>query len=48
MDSFQLNINLSFQQLLEVVVSKDEVINLEIGQRVTLSTKAFSPTIQCQ
>ena len=36
------------QQLLEVVVSKDEVINLEIGQRVTLSTKAFSPTIQCQ
>ena len=36
------------QQLVEVVVSKDEVINLEIGQRVTLSTKAFSPTIQCQ
>ena len=36
------------QQLLEVVVSKDEVINLEIGQRVTLSTKAFSPTIQGQ
>ena len=34
------------QQLVEVVVSKDEVINLEIGQRVTLSTKAFSPTIQ--
>ena len=36
------------QQLVEVVVSKDEVINLEIGQRVTLSTKAFSPTIQGQ
>ena len=37
-----------WQQLVEVVVSKDEVINLEIGQRVTLSTKAFSPTIQGQ
>ena len=36
------------QQLVEVVVSKDEVINLEIGQRVTLSTKAFSPIIQGQ
>lgn len=36
------------QQLVEVVVSKDEMINLEIGQRVTLSTKAFSPTIQGQ
>ncbi|MBY0540740.1 MAG: ATP-binding cassette domain-containing protein [Campylobacterales bacterium] len=36
------------QQLVEVVVSKDEVINLEIGQQVTLSTKAFSPTIQGQ
>ena len=36
------------QQLVEVVVSKDEVMNLEIGQRVTLSTKAFSPTIQGQ
>ena len=36
------------QQLVEVVVSKDEVINLEIGQRVTLSTKAFCPIIQRQ
>ena len=36
------------QQLVEVVVSKDEVINLEIGQRVTLSTKAFCPIIQGQ
>lgn len=34
------------QQLVEVVVSKDEVLNLEIGQKVTLSTKAFSPIIQ--
>jgi molybdate transport system ATP-binding protein len=36
------------QQLVEVVVSKDEVMNLEIGQRVTLSTKAFCPIIQGQ
>ena len=36
------------QQLVEVVVSKDEVLNLEIGQKVTLSTKAFSPIIQGQ
>ena len=34
------------QQLVEVVVSKDEVKNLKIGQKVSLSTKAFSPTIQ--
>lgn len=34
------------QQLVEVVISKDEVLNLEIGQKVTLSTKAFSPIIQ--
>ena len=33
------------QQLVEVVISKDEVKNLKIGQKVTLSTKAFSPTI---
>jgi molybdate transport system ATP-binding protein len=36
------------QQLVEVVVSKDEVLNLEIGQKVTLSTKAFCPIIQGQ
>ena len=34
------------QQLVEVVVSKEEVKNLKIGQKVSLSTKAFSPTIQ--
>ena len=34
------------QQLVEVVVSRDEVKNLKIGQKVSLSTKAFSPTIQ--
>lgn len=34
------------QQLVEVVVSQEEVKNLKIGQKVSLSTKAFSPTIQ--
>lgn len=34
------------QQLVEVVVSRDEIKNLKIGQKVSLSTKAFSPTIQ--
>ena len=34
------------QQLVEVVVSKEEVKNFKIGQKVSLSTKAFSPTIQ--
>jgi len=34
------------QQLVEVVVSDDEVQNLKIGQSVRVSTKAFSPTIQ--
>ncbi len=34
------------QQLVEVVVSNDEVQNLKIGQSVRVSTKAFSPTIQ--
>jgi molybdate transport system ATP-binding protein len=33
------------QQLVEVVVSRDEIKNLKIGQKVSLSTKAFSPTI---
>ena len=33
------------QQLVEVVVSSDEVENLEIGQTVTVSTKAFAPMI---
>ena len=34
------------QQLVEVVVSKEEVKNLKIRQKLSLSTKAFSPTIQ--
>jgi molybdate transport system ATP-binding protein len=34
------------QQLVEIVVSREEVRNLKIGQKVNLSTKAFSPTIQ--
>ena len=34
------------QQLVVVVVSREEVKNLKIGQKVSLSTKAFSPTIQ--
>ena len=34
------------QQLVEVVVSREEVKNLTIGQKVNVSTKAFSPTIR--
>ncbi len=34
------------QQLVEVVVGKEEVKNLIIGQKVALSTKAFTPNIQ--
>ena len=34
------------QQLVEIVVSNDEVKNLKIGQKVNVSTKAFSPIIQ--
>ena len=34
------------QQLVEVVVGKDEVSNLEIGQKVNVSTKAFTPIIR--
>ncbi len=34
------------QQLVEVVVGKDEIKSLKIGQKVSLSTKAFNPTIQ--
>ncbi len=34
------------QQLVEVVISHEEVKNLTIGQKVNLATKAFSPTIQ--
>ena len=34
------------QQLVEVVVSREEVKNLKIGQKVNVSTKAFSPTIR--
>ena len=33
------------QQLVEIVVSKDEVKNLKIGQNVNVSTKAFTPMI---
>jgi molybdate transport system ATP-binding protein len=33
------------QQLVEVVVTKEEANRLTIGQRVTVSTKAFAPTI---
>ena len=34
------------QQLVEVVLSKHEADNLKIGQSVTVSTKAFAPTIK--
>ncbi len=33
------------QQIVEVVVSKKEALNLKVGQRVILGTKAFAPTI---
>ncbi len=33
------------QQVVEVVVSLDEVRNLKAGQKITVSTKAFAPTI---
>jgi len=33
------------QQLVEVVLSQEEIKGLEIGQKITLSTKAFSPTL---
>lgn len=33
------------QQLVEVVVSSDEVKNLKIGQSISVSTKAFAPLI---
>lgn len=33
------------QQLVEVVLSEDETINLQIGSKVRVSTKAFSPSI---
>ena len=34
------------QQLVEVVVSKEEIKDLKIGQKVSISTKAFNPIIQ--
>ncbi|MEA3384501.1 MAG: ATP-binding cassette domain-containing protein [Campylobacterota bacterium] len=34
------------QQLVEIVVSNEELKNLEIGQSVSVSTKAFSPIIK--
>lgn len=33
-------------QLVEVVISNEEAKNLEIGQRVSVSTKAFTPNIE--
>ena len=34
------------QQIVEVVVSQDEAKNLKVGSSVSVSTKAFSPTIK--
>ncbi|MBD3789712.1 MAG: ATP-binding cassette domain-containing protein [Campylobacterales bacterium] len=34
------------QQLVEVVLSQEEAANLTIGQKVTLSTKAFAPILK--
>ena len=33
------------QQLVEIVISEDEAENLKVGNRVNVSTKAFSPSI---
>ncbi|SFV62204.1 Molybdenum transport ATP-binding protein ModC (TC 3.A.1.8.1) [hydrothermal vent metagenome] len=33
------------QQLVEVVLSSSEAAQLQIGDKVTLSTKAFNPTL---
>jgi molybdate transport system ATP-binding protein len=33
------------QQLVEVVVSKEEAKRLKVGESVRISTKAFAPTI---
>jgi len=33
------------QQIVEIVVSKKEALDLQVGQRVILGTKAFAPTI---
>ena len=33
------------QQLVEIVVSQDEAENLKVGDKVNVSTKAFSPTV---
>lgn len=34
------------QQIVEVVISKKEAVNLKIGQRVSISTKAFTPNLK--
>jgi len=44
-DVIQIAIIAIGQQLVEVVVSNDEVQKLTIGQQVSVSTKAFSPII---
>jgi molybdate transport system ATP-binding protein len=33
------------QQIVEVVISKNERENLSVGQKINVSTKAFSPII---
>ena len=34
------------QQIVEIVVTKEEAKNLKIGQKISVGTKAFSPTIK--
>lgn len=34
------------QQIVEIVISSQEALNLKIGQKVNVSTKAFAPTIK--
>jgi len=45
-DVIQIAIVSIGQQLVEVVVSDEEIENLKIGQSVNVSTKAFSPVIK--
>jgi len=34
------------QQIVEVIITKDESINLKIGSKISISTKAFAPMIK--
>ena len=46
MDVINIAIVAIGQQIVEVVISNIEAQNLIIGEKVNVSTKAFSPTIK--